>query len=68
MSKSNRKSRKPWTNKDVSSLRSFANRNTPTRVISFKIGRTPEAVYAKASQEGISLKQTNQSPYNRSKK
>ena len=62
MSKSNRNSGKLWTNRDISNLRSLANRNTPTRVIGFKIGRTPEAVYAKASQKGISLKPTNQSP------
>ena len=68
MSKSNRNSGKPWTNKDISNLRNLANKNTPTRVIGFKIGRTPEAVYAKASEKGISLKPTNQSPYNRSKR
>jgi len=32
-----------------------------------KLERTPEAVQSKASQEGISLKPTNQSPYNRQK-
>lgn len=68
MSKSIRNSGKHWTNKEVSTLRSLANKNTPTRVIGFKIGRTPKAVYTKASQEGISLKPTNQSPYNRSTK
>ena len=68
MSKSNRNSGKPWTNKDISNLRSLTNKNTPTRVIGLKIGRTPEAVYTKASEKGISLKPTNQSPYNRSKR
>ena len=68
MSKSNRNSGKPWTPKDISNLKSLASKNTPTRVIGLKIGRTPESIYAKASQEGISLKPTNQSPYNRSKK
>jgi hypothetical protein len=29
--------------------------------------RTPEAIYSKASQENISLKPTNQSPYDRKK-
>jgi hypothetical protein len=33
-----------------------------------KLGRTPEAVQQKASQEGVSLKPTNQRPYNRQKK
>jgi transposase len=32
------------------------------------LGRTPESVYTKASEEGISLKPTNQSPYNRRNK
>ena len=39
--------------------------NTPTRVIGIKMGRTPAALYKKASQEGISLKPTNQSPNQR---
>jgi hypothetical protein len=30
-----------------------------------KLGRTPAAVSTKASAKGISLKPTNQSPYNR---
>ena len=33
----------------------------------FKLGRTEEAIRAKASEMGVSLKPTNQSPYNRSK-
>lgn len=58
---------KPWTNKDVSQLSKLADQNTPTRVIGLKLGRTPEAVQQRASQESISLKPTNQSPYNRKK-
>jgi hypothetical protein len=54
---------KHWTNKDVRALKALANQSTPTRVIGWKMGRTPEAVYAKASEEGVSLKPTNQSPY-----
>jgi hypothetical protein len=56
----------PWTSKDVSELRQLAKENTPTRVIGLKLGRTEDAVRSKASEEGISLKPTNQSPYNRS--
>jgi len=41
--------------------------NTPTRVIGLKLGRTPDSIYTKASQENISLKPTNQSPYDRKK-
>jgi hypothetical protein len=54
---------KHWTSKDVSQLRQLARENTPTRVIGLKMGRTPEAVYAKASDAGVSLKPTNQRPY-----
>jgi hypothetical protein len=68
MSKSTRNSGKSWTSSDVNQLKSLAKQNTPTRVIGFKIGRTPGGVQSKASSEGISLKPTNQSPYNRGKK
>jgi hypothetical protein len=64
MSKSNRNSGKPWSPSDVKDL---ARGNTPTRVIGLKLGRTEDAVRNKASDEGISLKPTNQSPYNRRK-
>ena len=36
-----------------------------TRVIGLKIGRSAAAVQSKASEKGVSLKPTNQSPYNR---
>ncbi|MBV6419583.1 MAG: hypothetical protein DAHOPDDO_00806 [Ignavibacteriaceae bacterium] len=68
MAKYNRNSGKEWTQKDVSNLQKLANQNTPTRVIGLKLGRTESAVRSKASEENISLKPTNQSPYNRSKK
>jgi len=58
---------KPWSKGDVSQLKSMAKENTPTRVIGLKLGRTESSVYAKASEQGVSLKPTNQSPYNRSK-
>ena len=58
---------KPWTRQDVKELRELAKHNTPTRVIGIKTGRTPASIYAKASEEGIPLKPTNQSPYNRRK-
>lgn len=65
MAKYNRNSGKPWTGSEVSHLRTLARGNTPTRVISLKMGRTPAAVQSKASEKGISLKPPNQSPYNR---
>jgi hypothetical protein len=58
---------KQWGSSEVSELQRLANQNTPTRVIGIKIGRTPDAVAQKASEEHISLKPTNQSPYNRRK-
>jgi len=65
MAKSTRNSGKSWTSQDVSQLNKLVQQNTPTRVIGLKLGRTPGAVYNKAADEGISLKPTNQSPYNR---
>jgi len=57
--------RKSWTSIEVAQLECLANQNTPTRVIGLKMDRTPNAVAQKASEEQISLKPTNQSPYNR---
>ncbi len=68
MSKSTRNTGKNWTGKEVSQLRTLAKQNTPTRVIGLKLGRTENAVRTKASSKNISLKPTNQSPYNRRKK
>ncbi|QQR85906.1 MAG: hypothetical protein IPJ76_15045 [Flavobacteriales bacterium] len=68
MSKSTRNSGKIWTHTEVKQLEKLASQNTPTRVIGLKLGRTPSAVYTKASEESIALKPTNQSPYNRGKK
>jgi hypothetical protein len=60
--------RQPWTSASDKELRDLARGNTPTRVISIKIRRTPAAVQSRASQLRVSLKPTNQSPYNRRKK
>jgi len=67
MSKSTRNSGNRWTPSEVRTLRTLAQQNTPTRVIGFKMGRTPDAIQVKASNEGISLKPTNQSPYSKKK-
>ena len=67
MTKSTRNSGKRWTPAEISKLEELAAQNTPTRVIGLKLGRTPGAVANKASEENISLKPTNQSPYNRKK-
>ncbi len=58
----------PWTPPQVQQLKTLAAGNTPTRVIALKTGRTPAAVSAKASDIGLSLKPTNQSPYGTKKK
>jgi hypothetical protein len=68
MSKSTRNSGKPWSPQEVKQLRTLAGENTPTRVIGLKLGRPEGGVYAKASEKGISLKPTNQSPYGTKKK
>jgi hypothetical protein len=68
MSKSERNSGKLWTAQDVKALEKLAQQNTPTRIIGLKLGRTEDAVRNKASQEDVSLRPWNQSPYNRTKK
>jgi len=65
MAKYNRNSGKHWKSSEISQLRNLVRQNTPTRVIGLKLGRTPDAIYTKASEKGISLAPTNQSPYNR---
>ncbi|HEY7662727.1 MAG TPA: hypothetical protein VH934_06355 [Xanthobacteraceae bacterium] len=55
----------PWSRADVGMLRQLARANTPTGVISLKLGRTETAVRGKAQRERISLKPSNRSPYNR---
>jgi hypothetical protein len=65
MSKSTRNSGKHWSNGEVARVAQLARQNTPTRVIGLLVGRTAAAVYGKASEKGISLKPTNQSPYGR---
>jgi hypothetical protein len=68
MSKSTRNSGKSWSPSDQSALRDLARQNTPTRVIGLKLGRTEGAVQSQASRQDVSLKPTNQSPYNRRSK
>lgn len=58
---------KPWTSQDVARLNQLVNQNTPTRIIGLKLQRTENAIQSKAWELNISLKPTNQSPYNRQK-
>lgn len=63
MSQSDRNTGKPWTPEDEKSLKQLVQENTPTRVIGLKLGRTEDAIYAKAKELGVSLKPANQSPF-----
>lgn len=65
MAKYDRNAGKRWTRADEAKLEQLARENTPTRVIGLKLGRTEAGVRAKAQDFGVSLKPTNQSPYNR---
>jgi hypothetical protein len=57
---------KAWKPTDVKQLRELAKGDTPTPVIAFKLGRTPAAIYSRASEEGISLMPPN--PHHKHKK
>ncbi len=65
MAKYNRNAGKAWSKTDEGQLRRLAKENTPTRVIGLKLGRTEDGVRSKAQDLAVSLKPTNQSPYNR---
>lgn len=58
---------KHWTKDEVQQLKDLAKGNTPTRLIAWKLGRSEDSVRSKASDTDVSLKPTNQSPYNRRK-
>jgi hypothetical protein len=55
-----------WTPDQVKTPKELA-KGIPTRVMGLKLQRTEDAIYSKASQEGISLGPTNQSLHNRTK-
>ena len=56
---------KPVTHQVVAQVKNLAAHNTPTGLIAYKTGRTENSVRSIASDNNISLKPTNQSPYNR---
>ncbi len=58
---------KQWTSLEEKQLKTLTKDNTPTRVIGLKLGRPVGGVQAKAQELKVSLKPTNQSPYNRKK-
>ena len=45
-----RNMREPWSREDVRTLKELAKGNTPTGVISLKMGRTPTAIRGKAQR------------------
>jgi hypothetical protein len=57
-----------WKPADDRQLKQLAKENTPTRVIGLKMGRTPDRVRNRASEKGVSLKPTTQSPYGTKRK
>jgi len=67
MGKEPKNSGKQWADEEIEALEKLAKGNTPTRVIGLKLGRTEGAIRSKASEKNVSLKPTNQSPYNRRK-
>jgi hypothetical protein len=68
MSKTPKNHGKPWTPSDNAQLRQLAHENTPTRVMGIKLGRSKASIRSQAHELNVSLKPTNQSPYNRQKK
>jgi hypothetical protein len=66
MGKIPRNQGKDWTRQEVKALRQLAKENTPTLVIGPEAG-TNSGFNSQHQREGISLKPTNQSPYNRRK-
>jgi len=58
---------KHWSPTEEKKLGQLTKQNTPTRVIGLKLGRPEAGVRAKAHDLDISLRPSNQSPYNRKK-
>ncbi len=68
MSKTPKNHGTPWTSAQDRQLRDLAKGNTPTRVMGIKMSRTEDSIRSRASEKGVSLKPTNQSPYGPRKK
>jgi hypothetical protein len=62
MPKGARNTGKQWTSAQKQTLRGLARGNTPTRLIAWKMGRSPGAIYTQGARQGTSLKPTNQRP------
>ena len=53
-----RNSGKPWTDAEIDRLEKLAEQDTPTPVIGLKLGRTPAAIYTRASPRRYQLTAT----------
>lgn len=67
MGKKATNSGKQWNDIEIQKMKALAKGNTPTGLIAHELGRSVDSIRSKASQLDISLKPTNQSPYNRKK-
>lgn len=61
--KTSRNSGEDWSDADVQVLRELADGNTPTGVVSIKLGRSEDAIRPKAQSEWISLAPAYRPPY-----
>jgi len=68
MAKNLKNAGKRWTSEQKALLKKLIKENTPTRIIALKEKRTEESVQSKASELGLSLGPTNQSPYGTKKR
>lgn len=57
-----------WTQDQERRMAELEGHNTPTRLMAHELGRTVAAVQSHASEIGLSLKPTNQSPYGRARR
>jgi hypothetical protein len=67
MSKATKNRGKEYTKADEKKIAELAKKNTPTGLIAYNLKRTKAGIQKKANDLGISLKPTNQKPYNRRK-
>lgn len=65
MAKTPKNQGKTWTESDIEKLQKLADKNTPTGLIAYELGRSEGFITNKAHQENISLQPTNKSPYDR---
>jgi hypothetical protein len=53
----------PWTAAQDEQLRALARANTATRDIADRMNRTPEAVFSRAHELGLTMKLSGAAPY-----